>query len=89
VCVVCTIHQPSAAVYADFDRVMLLSSGRVAFQGPAASADPVGLIAAAAAAVVRRAATALVGLVVLAAAALVGLVAVAVGRGALAAAVGL
>ena len=38
VCVVCTIHQPSAAVYADFDRVMLLSSGRVAFQGEAAAA---------------------------------------------------
>ena len=39
VCVVCTIHQPSAAVYADFDRVMLLSSGKVAFQGAAAAAD--------------------------------------------------
>ena len=37
ICVVCTIHQPSASVYADFDRVMLLSSGRVAYQGEAAA----------------------------------------------------
>lgn len=36
ICVVCTIHQPSASVYADFDKVMLLSSGRVAYQGEAA-----------------------------------------------------
>jgi len=27
----CTIHQPSSAVYTGFDRVMLLSGGKVAF----------------------------------------------------------
>lgn len=32
--VVCTIHQPSAKVFAGFDNCMLLSDGRVAYLGP-------------------------------------------------------
>jgi ABC-type multidrug transport system ATPase subunit len=32
--VICTIHQPSIRVYNEFDTVMLLSAGRVAFNGP-------------------------------------------------------
>jgi ABC-type multidrug transport system ATPase subunit len=39
ICVVCTIHQPSSAVYTGFDKVMLLSSGRVAFNGDAMLAE--------------------------------------------------
>ena len=31
IAIVCTIHQPSSAVYNGFDRVMLLSGGKVAF----------------------------------------------------------
>ena len=33
--VICTIHQPSTRVYNEFDTVMLLSGGRVAYNGPA------------------------------------------------------
>lgn len=40
ICIVCTIHQPSSAVYNGFDRVMLLSQGKVAFLGAAADALP-------------------------------------------------
>jgi ABC-type multidrug transport system ATPase subunit len=40
ICIVCTIHQPSSAVYNGFDRVMLLSQGKVAFLGNAADALP-------------------------------------------------
>jgi len=36
--VICTIHQPSTRVYNEFDSVMLLSGGRVAYQGPAQQA---------------------------------------------------
>ena len=32
--VICTIHQPSTRVYNEFDTVMLLSGGRVAYNGP-------------------------------------------------------
>ena len=35
---VCTIHQPSTAIYLAFDGVMLLSEGRVAYRGAAAAA---------------------------------------------------
>ena len=34
--VVCTIHQPSASVFAGFDDTLILASGRVAYFGPAA-----------------------------------------------------
>ena len=40
IAIVCTIHQPSSAVYHGFDRVMLLSGGKVAFLGAAADAVP-------------------------------------------------
>jgi len=40
IAIVCTIHQPSSAVYNGFDRVMLLSGGKVAFLGAAADALP-------------------------------------------------
>jgi ABC-type multidrug transport system ATPase subunit len=40
IAIVCTIHQPSSAVYNGFDRVMLLSKGRIAFLGAAAEALP-------------------------------------------------
>lgn len=33
IAIVCTIHQPSTAVFNGFDRVMLLSTGRVAYLG--------------------------------------------------------
>jgi len=36
--VVCTIHQPSSEIYALFDRLILLSSGKTAFSGPAKKA---------------------------------------------------
>jgi len=32
--VLCTIHQPSAAVFASFDDVLVLTEGRVAYRGP-------------------------------------------------------
>ena len=35
---VCTIHQPSTAIYLAFDGVLLLSEGRVAYRGAAAAA---------------------------------------------------
>ena len=37
--IITTIHQPSAKVYAGFDRVMVLAGGEVAYNGPAASLD--------------------------------------------------
>lgn len=37
--ILCTIHQPSSKVYNDFDQVMLLSKGRVAYVGGAAAAS--------------------------------------------------
>ena len=36
--IICTIHQPSTRVYNEFDTVMLLSAGRVAYNGPARKA---------------------------------------------------
>ena len=36
IAVVCTIHQPPASVFADFDNAMVLSMGRVAYFGKAA-----------------------------------------------------
>jgi len=35
IAVVCTIHQPSASVFEGFDDTLILSSGRIAFFGPA------------------------------------------------------
>lgn len=32
--VVCTIHQPASGVFDKFDQVVLLSNGRLAYQGP-------------------------------------------------------
>lgn len=32
--VVCTIHQPASGVFGKFDEVLLLSNGRLAYQGP-------------------------------------------------------
>ena len=34
VAVICTIHQPSTAIFQQFDATMLLSAGRVAYTGP-------------------------------------------------------
>jgi ABC-type multidrug transport system ATPase subunit len=39
ICVVCTIHQPSSSVFQGFDKVMLLSGGRVAYNGSAEDAE--------------------------------------------------
>lgn len=36
---ICTIHQPSAAVFAGFDQVMLLSNGRCAYKGLASDVN--------------------------------------------------
>jgi ABC-type multidrug transport system ATPase subunit len=36
--VICTIHQPSTAIFKQFDSTMLLSGGRVAYVGPAMDA---------------------------------------------------
>jgi len=33
-CIVCTVHQPSAAMLAGFDKVFVLAEGRTAFMGP-------------------------------------------------------
>ena len=38
VAVICTIHQPSTAVFKQFDSTLLLSEGRVAYVGPASEA---------------------------------------------------
>ena len=35
IAICCTIHQPSTAVFNGFDRIMLLSKGRIAYLGPA------------------------------------------------------
>jgi len=32
--VICTIHQPASGVFGKFDEVILLSNGRLAYQGP-------------------------------------------------------
>lgn len=32
--VVCTIHQPASGVFSKFDEIVLLSNGRLAYQGP-------------------------------------------------------
>lgn len=32
--VICTIHQPASGVFDKFDQVVLLSNGRLAYQGP-------------------------------------------------------
>lgn len=37
--VVCTIHQPSSELYALFDKILLLSEGRVAFLGSPEEAE--------------------------------------------------
>ena len=39
IAIVCTIHQPSSAVFNGFDRIMLLSKGKVAYLGPAAKTE--------------------------------------------------
>lgn len=39
IAIVCTIHQPSSAVFNGFDRIMLLSKGKVAYLGPAAQTE--------------------------------------------------
>mmetsp|Transcript_10170 Transcript_10170/g.33454 ORF Transcript_10170/g.33454 Transcript_10170/m.33454 type:complete len:1546 (-) Transcript_10170:270-4907(-) len=36
IAIVCTIHQPSASVFEGFDDTLILSSGRIAYFGPAA-----------------------------------------------------
>jgi hypothetical protein len=36
--IICSIHQPSSAIVAHFDKVMLLAEGRVAFHGTSADA---------------------------------------------------
>lgn len=33
--VICSIHQPRSSIFGMFDDVMLLSEGRIMFQGPA------------------------------------------------------
>jgi ABC-type multidrug transport system ATPase subunit len=38
IAVICTIHQPSTAIFKQFDSTMLLSGGRVAYVGPAMDA---------------------------------------------------
>eukprot|EP00937_MAST-01D_sp_MAST-1D-sp2_P001512 g1512.t1 len=38
--VVCTIHQPSTVIYNEFDQVMVLAAGRLAYLGTAAHAVP-------------------------------------------------
>lgn len=39
IAICCTIHQPSSAVFHGFDRIMLLSKGRVAYLGPASKTE--------------------------------------------------
>lgn len=38
--IICTIHQPSAAAFGLFDQLVLLSKGRVCYNGPAQDASP-------------------------------------------------
>ena len=39
IAICCTIHQPSNAVFSGFDKIMLLSKGRVAYLGPASKTE--------------------------------------------------
>jgi len=36
--IMCSIHQPSSDIFALFDQVMLLATGRIVYFGPAAAA---------------------------------------------------
>lgn len=37
--VICTIHQPASGVFGKFDEVVLLSNGRLAYQGPVSAVN--------------------------------------------------
>ena len=37
---ICTIHQPSSKVYNNFDQIMILSRGRIAYAGDVVEATP-------------------------------------------------
>ena len=38
--IVCTIHQPQSSIYSLFDKILLLSNGRVMYLGPVTEAVP-------------------------------------------------